>query len=78
VSNSESFLDRKIHQALAERLLEVAEDPESTAAQLSVVRQFLSDNGVNRFVKDGEAQTVLRSLTKDLPFDSLDAEEEMG
>jgi hypothetical protein len=78
VSSNDNFLDRKIHKALAERLLAVAEDPESTAAQLSVVRQFLSDNGINRFIKDGEAAQVIRSLTENLPFESADQEEEMG
>lgn len=60
----------KLHEALASDLLRRIEDGSATAADLSVARQFLKDNGIDATAKQSEP---LANLAKTLPFD-LDAE----
>ena len=60
----------KLHEALASDLLRRIEDGSATAADLSVARQFLKDNGIDAMAKQSEP---LANLAKTLPFD-LDAE----
>ena len=68
MSESPSSLDRKIHGLLAQKLLNVLNKDDVSAAELSVVRQFLNDNGVNRFIDPNAARGKLSALTDGLPF----------
>lgn len=63
----------ELHNLLAEELLRRLKLPPCEACgrgpashqELTVIRQFLSDNGVTSVARPG---TPLRSLTSDLPF----------
>lgn len=64
-------LQEKIHEALAEALLDKIKSGEVSASELSVARQYLKDNGVTAVPADG---TPLQVLTENLPFDEDDDE----
>tara|TARA_R100001443_G_scaffold16974_1_gene27434 strand:- start:122 stop:328 length:207 start_codon:yes stop_codon:yes gene_type:complete len=55
----------KLHKHLAEDLLHKIQSGEATAAELSVARAFLKDNGIDATL---EASEPLNNLAKTLPF----------
>lgn len=55
----------ELHKILAEDLLHKIKSGEATAAELSVARAFLKDNGIDSTV---EASEPLNNLAKTLPF----------
>jgi hypothetical protein len=55
-----------LHEALANDLLRRIQDGSATAADLSVARQFLKDNGIDATAQQSEP---LLNLAKTLPFD---------
>jgi hypothetical protein len=55
-----------LHEAVASDLLRRIEDGSATAADLSVARQFLKDNGIDAMASQSEP---LANLAKSLPFD---------
>ena len=54
-----------LHEALASDLLRRIQDGSATAADLSVARQFLKDNGIDALAQHSEP---LANLAKSLPF----------
>jgi hypothetical protein len=56
-----------LHNAVAEDLLKKVLSGEATAAELSVARAFLKDNGVD--ATPGQSEP-LNDLIKNLPFDT--------
>lgn len=58
-----SLLDA-IHEAIATDLLRRIKSGEATAADLSVARQFLKDNGIDNIPRQGDP---LRNLIDELP-----------
>ena len=60
-------LMNELHGALAQELLDRVKSGEATASDLSVVRQFLKDNGVDSIPKKGSALDQL-SNAANLPF----------
>lgn len=54
-----------LHGALADKMQAML-NGDTTAAELSVIRQFLKDNGINA---DGTANKTLKTLSADLPDD---------
>jgi hypothetical protein len=62
----------KLRDKMAEKMLEMLDSDEVTAAEMSVIRQFLKDNNVTYdLIPEGSA---LADLVKDFPFD-IDSEE---
>ena len=55
----------ELHKTLAEDLLHKIKSGEATAAELSVARAFLKDNGIDSTI---EASEPLNNLAKTLPF----------
>jgi hypothetical protein len=62
--NKEKDLEQ-LHSELTQKLLEKIRDPEVTASELNVARQFLKDNGVESIAVDN---SPLKSLVDSLPF----------
>tara|TARA_R110002096_G_scaffold79091_2_gene185785 strand:- start:184 stop:390 length:207 start_codon:yes stop_codon:yes gene_type:complete len=60
----------ELHKNLAEDLLSKITSGEATAAELSVARAFLKDNGIDSTM---EASEPLHNLAKTLPF-NIDTE----
>lgn len=58
-----------LHGALADKLKAKILDGTATAADLSVARQFLKDNGIDAIARPG---SPLDGLVKSLPFPSAD------
>jgi hypothetical protein len=56
-----------LHEAIASDLLRRIQDGSATAADLSVARQFLKDNGIDAMAQQSEP---LANLAKTLPFSS--------
>lgn len=59
-----------LHSALARQLAERIKDGTATAADLSVARQFLKDNGIDAQPREGSPTDDLRNA---LPFPSADS-----
>ena len=55
----------QLHTKVAEELLEKIESDAATAADLSVARQFLKDNGIDSLALDG---APIQNLADVLPF----------
>jgi hypothetical protein len=55
----------RMHQSLAEALIQKIKDGTATAADLSVARQMLKDNNITAVPVEG---SPLQSLTDTLPF----------
>ncbi len=70
-----SKLMNQIHEALAEELLSRVKSGEATASDLSVVRQFLKDNGIDSVPKKG---SPLERLSQNLPFTETEEDETAG
>ena len=62
--NKEKDLE-SLHSELTQKLLEKIRDPEVSASELNVCRQFLKDNGVESIPIDN---SPLKSLVDELPF----------
>jgi hypothetical protein len=58
-----------LHNKLATKLLARIQDGDATAADLSVARQFLKDNGIDSVAAPGAPITKLADV---LPFDQDD------
>tara|TARA_Y100000401_G_scaffold117336_1_gene125694 strand:- start:1034 stop:1237 length:204 start_codon:yes stop_codon:yes gene_type:complete len=56
-----------LHNAVAEDLLKKVLSGEATAAELSVARAFLKDNGID--ATPGQSEPI-NDLIKNLPFDT--------
>lgn len=56
-----------LHTELAQKLLEKIQSGEATAADLSVARQFLKDNGIDSD-KPEDPENPFTQLTNSLPF----------
>lgn len=67
-----SEIMKNLHEALAQELLDRVNSGEATASDLSVVRQFLKDNGIDSVPKKGDP---LERLSHTLPFTEADDEE---
>ena len=61
--NKEKDLEN-LHSELTQKLLDKIRDPEVTASELNVARQFLKDNGVESIPID---TSPLKSLVDELP-----------
>ena len=57
---------KELHAVLAEKLLQKVKDPDATASELNVARQFLRDNGIDAVPTEG---SPLQRLAEELPFD---------
>ena len=57
---------KELHAVLAEKLLQKVKDPDATASELNVARQFLRDNGIDAVPTEG---SPLQQLADELPFD---------
>ncbi|CDN47576.1 hypothetical protein [Neorhizobium galegae] len=64
-----------LHSALANELLERVNSKTATASDLSVVRQFLKDNGIDSVPKKGDP---LERLSHTLPFTGPEDDETAG
>ena len=64
-----SELLEALHSSLAEDLLAKIQSGEATAADLSVARQFLKDNGIDSVAF---ADSPIANIASALPFDSPD------
>lgn len=62
-------INERMHEALAQSLLDRITDGTATAADLSVARQFLKDNNINC---DGRNNGKVKSIAESLP--DLDAD----
>ena len=58
-----------LHGAIARSLIAKIEDGTATAADLSVARQFLRDNGIDAIPREA---SPLHELAKSLPFPSAE------
>jgi hypothetical protein len=58
----------KLHTGLAEDLLSKIESGEATAADLSVARQFLKDNGIDSLAFQASPLTRLATV---LPYENI-------
>ena len=56
---------KQLHNELALKLLNKVRDPDATASEMNVARQFLKDNGIDSLPVDN---SPLRDLMKELPF----------
>lgn len=70
-----SALMALLHESLANELLARVQSGEATASDLSVVRQFLKDNGIDSVPKKG---SPLDQLSASLPFTHSDDDEAAG
>ena len=61
-----------LHKTLAQELLDRIKSGEEKASILNVARQFLKDNGIEALPV---ADSPLKSLIDELPFDTEDEEE---
>ena len=57
---------KELHAVLAEKLLKKVKDPDATASELNVARQFLRDNNIDCVPVEGSS---LQKLVNELPFD---------
>ena len=57
---------KELHAVLAEKLLKLVKDPDATASELNVARQFLRDNNIDCVPAEG---SPLQKLVDELPFD---------
>ena len=57
---------KELHALLAEKLLKIVQDPDATASELNVARQFLRDNNIDCVPVEG---SPLQKLVDELPFD---------
>ena len=57
---------KELHAVLAEKLLKKVKDPDATASELNVARQFLRDNNIDCIPVEGSS---LQRLADELPFD---------
>ena len=57
---------KELHAVLAEKLLKKVKDPDATASELNVARQFLRDNNIDCVPVEGSS---LQRLADELPFD---------
>jgi len=57
---------KELHAVLAEKLLKKVKDPDATASELNVARQFLRDNNIDCVPVEG---SPLQNLVDELPFD---------
>ena len=57
---------KELHAVLAEKLLKKVKDPDATASELNVARQFLRDNNIDCVPAEG---SPLQNLVDELPFD---------
>ena len=57
---------KELHAVLAEKLLKLVKDPDATASELNVARQFLRDNNFDCVPVEG---SPLQKLVDELPFD---------
>ena len=62
--NKEKDLE-SLHSELTQKLLEKIRNPDVSASELNVARQFLKDNGVESIAID---TSPLKSLVDELPF----------
>lgn len=62
----------ELHKTLAQELLDRIRSGEEKASILNVARQFLKDNGIEAIPV---ADSPLKSLIDELPFDTEDEEE---
>ena len=46
---------KELHAELAEKLLQKVKDPDATASELNVARQFLRDNGIDAVPTEGSS-----------------------
>lgn len=67
-----SQIMNQLHSALAQELLDRVHSGTATASDLSVVRQFLKDNGIDSVPKKG---SPLEKLSHTLPFTETDEDE---
>ena len=56
---------KQLHNELALKLLNKVRDPDATASEMNVARQFLKDNGIDSLPVDN---SPLHNLMKELPF----------
>ena len=66
--SSQKELMEMLHKVLAEQLLARVSDPEATASDLNVARQFLKDNNIEAIGTENEGLTELMKALPD--FDS--------
>ena len=57
---------KQLHNELALKLLNKVRDPDATASEMNVARQFLKDNGIDSLPVDN---SPLHKLMKELPFE---------
>ena len=57
---------KELHAVLAEKLLKKVKDPDATASELNIARQFLRDNNFDCVPAEG---SPLQKLVDELPFD---------
>ena len=57
---------KQLHNELALKLLNKVRDPDATASEMNVARQFLKDNGIDSLPVDN---SPLHNLMKELPFE---------
>ena len=57
---------KELHALLAEKLLKIVQDPDATASELNIARQFLRDNNIDCVPVEG---SPLQKLVDELPFD---------
>ena len=64
----------ELHKTLAQELLDRIRSGEEKASILNVARQFLKDNGIEALPV---AESPLKSLIDELPFDAEEEEEQL-
>ena len=64
----------ELHKTLAQELLDRIRSGEEKASILNVARQFLKDNGIEALPV---ADSPLKSLIDELPFDAEEEEEQL-
>ena len=57
---------KELHALLTEKLLKIVQDPDATASELNISRQFLRDNNIDCVPVEG---SPLQNLVDELPFD---------
>ena len=57
---------KQLHNELALKLLNKVRDPDATASEMNVARQFLKDNGIDSLPVDN---SPLGRLMNELPFE---------
>ena len=66
--NKEKDLEQ-LHSELTQKLLEKIRDPEVTASELNVARQFLKDNGIEGLPMEN---SPFKELVDELPFERVE------